>query len=448
MKAAVLAAALAACGAPHTAPAPPPAPPTAAAPAAPDPHAASLDALMQQAVTNGKLVGVSVAVVHDGRPVLEKSYGFADAARTRPLTLDDELAIGSLTKQFTAAAVMTLVEAGKVKLDEPVATYVPAITASVTVRELLEQTTGLPDFAIGDNVGKSHDALLAWIAAAAPAFTPGSKHQYSNTNYWLAARVVEAASGAAFGDYLRDHVLARAGLTATHLCAAPAHVEPTTLRSGEAVAGAPFDYGFYDGAGALCSTIADLLRWQAALFGGKVVDASSFAFMTTPPTLSPEPSKYAAGLVADHLGTHRLIWHNGAVPGGFESALYVLPDDHLVVAVLTNTTRGQPGTSDQLALGLAGAMLSPVPRDLPVDAALSARIAGAYEAGGVVMTLRAEAGGVVMKAPAGEGRLLYQGDDRFVLPWNPSIEVRVVGDTLEIWQVDTKALTLPRAATP
>jgi CubicO group peptidase (beta-lactamase class C family) len=261
MKASVaaLVAALGACGAPHTAPAPAPLP-APRAPPAPDPHAAALDTLVQEVIANAKLVGLSVAVVRDGRPVLEQAYGFADAARTRALALDDELAIGSLTKQLTAAAVMTLVEAGKVKLDEPVATYVPAITARITVRELLEQTTGLPDFAIADNTGKSHDELLAWIAGETPAFTPGSKHEYSNTNYWLLSRVIEAASGATYDAYLRDHVLAPAGLTATHPCRQPAHVEPTVVLIGKAIHGGTFDFTFYDGAGALCSTIADLLR--------------------------------------------------------------------------------------------------------------------------------------------------------------------------------------------
>ena len=445
MKVVVLAAALAACGAPHAV-APAPAPARPAAPPAPDPRVVQLDQVMQRLVTQGGLVGASIAVVRDGRPVLEKAYGFADLARTRPLALDDELAIGSLTKQFTAAGVMTLVEAGKVKLDDPIATYVPAITAPITVRELLQHTSGLPDFAIVENEGKSHDQVIAWIAATTPAFTPGTLYTYSNTNYWLLARVIEAASGASYDDYLRAHVLAPAGLTATHPCSAPAHVEGAALFLGKAIPWKAFDVRFYDGAGDLCSTVPDLLRWQAALFGGKVVLPSSFAFMSTPPTLpGGAKSEYGAGLVRQMFGAHASIWHNGEVTGGYESMLFVVPDEHLTVVYLTNTASPDARVGSLVAVTLASIATAPIPRDLPVDPALAARMAGTYSDGAIV---RADQGGVVMAVSGFEGRLLYQGDGRFVLPWDYSLELRVVGDAIELWQNGAKAATLTRAAAP
>jgi CubicO group peptidase (beta-lactamase class C family) len=181
------------------------------------------------------------------------------------------------------------------------------------------------------------------------------------------------------------------------------------------------------------------------LFGGKVVGASSLAFMTTPPALSPA-TDYAAGLMLDQLGTHRFIWHNGAVPGGFESALYVFPDDHLVIALLTNTAHGEPGTLDLTARALADLMLAPEPRDLPIDRARRDALVGTYQVGPATLVVRADGDGLAMKAPAGEGRLLYQGGDRFVLAWDHAFEARFAGDTLEIWQLGAKLGTATRAA--
>jgi CubicO group peptidase (beta-lactamase class C family) len=440
--------ALAACGAAHVA-TPAAAPKPTPAPAAPDPHAARLDGIMQKVMTSAKPLGVAVGIVHDGQPLLLKAYGFADFARTRPLAIDDELAIGSLTKQFTAAAVMTLVEAGKVKLDDPVATYVPAITAPITVRELLNQTTGLPDFAIPDNMTVPHAVVTAWIAKTSPSFTPGTKHEYSNTNYWLLARVVEAASGASYDDYLRAHVLAPAGLTATHPCSAPAKVEGSAHGILRIKPWDAFDIRGYDGAGDLCSTVHDLLRWQAALFGGKVVDAASFAFMTTPPTLpGGAATDYAAGLVQTTLGTHRAIWHNGEVTGGFESMLFVLPDDHVTVVILTNTASTDAMMTAIIARVLASNAVAPIARDLPVDPGLPERLAGTYQEGGSTFTLRAADGGVVMSSDQREGRLLYQGDGTFVSPWDASIEIHVGNGEVEFWQLGAKLATATRATTP
>jgi CubicO group peptidase (beta-lactamase class C family) len=450
MKVVVVAGVLVACGAPHVAPALAPIPAKPAAPA-PDPRAAQYDKIMQNMMVDARLVGASFAVVHDGQPVLEKAYGFADLARTRPLTLDDELAIGSITKQFTAAAVMTLVEAGKVKLDEPVATYVPAITAPVTVRELLNQTSGLPDFAIPANMVATHDAVLAWIAATTPAFTPGTQYAYSNTNYWLIARVVEAASGAPYDDYLRAHVLAPAGLTATHPCSAPAHVEGSALVPGGTVEPwKAFDIRGYDGAGELCSTVPDLLRWQAALFGGKVVSASSFAFMTTVPALTGgAATTYGAGLVRTPLRSHQALWHNGEVTGGFESMLLTLPDDHVTIVYLSNTATTEARLGSIIAILVADIAVAPTPRDLPGDPALAARIAGTYHDGDrETYTLRAERDGLVMGMTGFEGRLLYQGDGHYVAAWDYSLGIRADGDVVEIWKNGEKAATLSRVTPP
>jgi CubicO group peptidase (beta-lactamase class C family) len=307
--------------------------------AEPPPISDPLDRQAALAVRANHLLGAVVGVERDGRVILERAYGFADLARTRPLTAGDELAIGSLTKQFTAAAVLQLVDDGKIALDAPISTYVPEVAAPVTIRQLLNHTSGLPDYATGANLGKSRDELLAIIGASTPAFPPGTRYAYSNTSYWLLARVTERVTGQPYADVLRARVLAPAGLTATHPCKAPAHVDGSSLalEAKDPIAWPAFDIQFYDGAGELCSTVADLLRWNDALHGGKVVSPASLAFMTTPPVIPGARTQYGAGLIAATLHGKRMYLHTGMVTGGFESELVELPDDHVSVAILSNT---------------------------------------------------------------------------------------------------------------
>ena len=334
---------LVACGGSRDAPAP-----------APDP----LDRQAAIAVRAHHLLGAAIGVERDGRVILARAYGFADLARTRALASDDELPIGSLTKQLTAAAALALVDDGKVSLDAPVSTYVPEVPATVTIRQLLNHTSGLPDYATGPNLGKTKDELLAIIGALSPAFPPGSRFAYSNTNYWLLARVIERASGRDYADFLRDRVLARAGMTATRPCNAPARVEGTSLDADDKPVAwpHPFDIRFYDGAGMMCSTIADLLRWNDALHGGSIVSPASLAVMRTPP--AGIGSQYGAGLIAATLHGKPMYLHTGAVAGGFASELLALPDDRIAVAILGNTDSPEvEAAMQEIAIDLANSAI-------------------------------------------------------------------------------------------
>jgi CubicO group peptidase (beta-lactamase class C family) len=385
-------------------------------------------------------VGLDVAVVRDGRVLLEKQYGFQDLAHTKPLAPGTVFEIGSLTKQFTAAAILTLVDAGKVALDAPVSRYLPGFAPPVTIAQLLNQTSGLPDYARPENLGKDADGIVAAIAAAPSDFAPGTQWEYSNSNYFILGRVVERVSGESYADYVSAHVLTPAGMSHTTVCPADgagrAQGSFAAGAAGSAPASAPVvDPSFYGGAGDLCSTTADLLAWQVALFGGKVVSARSLSFMTTAPTLGGgAETSYGAGLVMDAPWKHRRIWHNGAVPSGFESELSFYPDDHLQIVLLTNTLHDPPSVvlggldSDlaEVALGIPASASTPV--DLPLDDDDAARDTGVYATEGVSVRVYEKDGGLRVTLPGGrDTALLNQGGDTFVLEANPNGAYHFVG---------------------
>lgn len=413
-------AALAACGAPEAARPAPLAPPPA-----PNPRAAELDRLAAAAVAKAPLLGLAALVVHHGKVVLDKAYGYATLDRA-PLATSTVFAIGSLTKQFTAAAVLQLVDAGKVKLDEPVTTYVPHLTLPVTVRQLLWQTAGLHED-LEAEVGKQSDALMDVLTGFGTEFPPGTAFRYSNSNYIALGRVVEAASGQPYADYVRDHLVKPLGLAATALCphahggAQPSRIEKDALSAGELP-----DIAFTDAAGALCSTTADLLRWQRALFANQVVSPASLALMTLPGhTTDGASTHYGAGLITDEVAGHKRIWHNGALGFGYTSQLAYYPDDDLQIALLANTY-GPRDALGKLDTRLAHAALGiPIP---PLDRALAAELTGMYGPPIVTIELRVIDDELhLLIASDGEDHVLIpHGTDQLAFEDVPRFACRVV----------------------
>jgi CubicO group peptidase (beta-lactamase class C family) len=451
------------CGAAHApaAPAVPVAPAVPAAPAVPSvvayaSRAPALEAIVERARDHAHLLGLAVAVVDHGHVVIEKGYGFTDLDRARPITADTVFAIGSLSKQFTAAAVLRLVDAGKLKLSDRVATYLPAITGDITIQELLWQTAGLAEYAWGINLGKRPDELLRIIGESPRSFASGTKWEYSNSNYFVLGRLVELVANQPYADYLRDQVLARAGLTATGVCGPEtAGAHPSVTNAGVLVAGATLDVTFFGGAGAICSNVPDLLRWQDALFGGKVLSPSSLAVMTTAGTLADGTAiSYAAGLIPDRVVAHRRIWHNGAIPREYESQLAWYPDDRLQIVLLTNTFQMPPGqTLGRLELALAAEQLQLAGHDVPLAPGQLARHTGRFTTGAITAVVTTDGERLHVHIDGGiDAVLVHHGASRFVLASNPTVEYRFVlppGDahagTVEVWSDDHELAVLARS---
>jgi CubicO group peptidase (beta-lactamase class C family) len=299
--------------------------------------------------------GASVLVVQDGRTVLARGYGLAEVETRRAVRPESNFRLASLSKQFTATAVMLLDADGRLRYDQPVAELVPGLPAyarAVTLRQLLTHTSGLPDyesFVPDEQTAQVHDAdVPALIARASGAkFAPGTRYDYSNTGYALLALAVERASGRRFADFLRERIFVPSGMTATVAHEAgrstvahraygytvdSAGVRRTDQSNTSAVLG---DGGIY-------SSAVDLARWDAALERNAVVSAEAQRLAWTPPALpGGAPTAYGFGWFAERdAGTLRLTHHGES--RGFTNAILRYPERRLTVVVLTNRTGGAP----------------------------------------------------------------------------------------------------------
>ena len=290
----------------------------------------------------------SVAVVKDGKLAYAKAYGLARLEPPMPATTQMRYSIGSISKQFTAAAILMLAEEGKLSLDDMVSKWIPDLSRAndVTVRQILSMTSGYQDFWPQDYVMPgmlksvtAREILDQW-AKKALDFEPGSKWQYSNTNYVIAGIIAEKAAGVPLIDYLQGKVFGPLHMTSvTNTDIAPlAPTEPVRyMRYGLGpLREAPKEgAGWMFAAGELAMTASDLAQWDIAMINGSVMSPASYRQMETEVMLTNGVgSKYGLGVnVAG--GERRVISHGGEV-SGFTATNLVYPDDRAAIVVLTN----------------------------------------------------------------------------------------------------------------
>ncbi len=297
--------------------------------------------------------GVSVAVEQGGRVVLAKGYGLADVEDRVPATADTVYPIASVTKQFTAAAVMQLVEQGRLRLSDTLGGLLPEIrwrdprARHVTVRQLLTHTSGIPSYDSVPGFGpldpypQTHAAILALITGLPLKFAPGTRAAYSNSGYYLLGLIIERRSGLTYAQYLRRRLFPGLGLSHTGAC--PGRPAPGQAhlyaRGGPAPRAAPpISLVNAYAAGQLCSTVIDLLRWQDALRSGRVVSPASYTQMTTPLRLTDGSTiAYGFGLDLDPINGRPAVSHEGGFPGDAADLTWY-PNDNLAVAVLDNAS--------------------------------------------------------------------------------------------------------------
>jgi D-alanyl-D-alanine carboxypeptidase len=314
-----------------------------------DPPAAAFDAIGARALAKQGAPGFAFAVVHRGRTVYARGFGLANVARNEPVTAGTRFAIGSISKQFTAAAVLQLRGAGKLRLDDPLARYLPSLpnANAITLRMLLNQTSGLHNYPLTTEhpwplTGAiAPERIFAFLATDRPDFEPGARFEYSNTNYAALAGVVARASGMPYDAYLQRKIFtplgmasSGAGLAAQNLPHATPYVGATAFTVPTPIISLDLFYG----AGSVVASAPDLARWDAALIHGTLLGPQSMHDLWTAPRLpNGSPSSYAMGFVPATLAAHREVWHNGLSPnaGGYcYNALF--PDDELAVIVLSN----------------------------------------------------------------------------------------------------------------
>jgi D-alanyl-D-alanine carboxypeptidase len=306
-----------------------------------------LDAKVAATLAAFDAVGVSVAIAQNGSVVYAKAFGQADLAAGRPATANTRYAVGSISKQFTVAALLLEQEQGQLSLDDPVAKYFPDLTRAgeVTVRQLLSHTSGYEDYAPQDYMipewekPTTPETLLTTWAKKPLNFDPGTRWQYSNTNYVLAGKILEKASGEDLMPYLQQKLFAPLGMTSAADCAVKNPADATAYTRfalGPARPALREGSGWYFAAGELCMTASDLARWDAAFLNQQILAAKSYQEFTQEVKLkNGGATHYALGLRLGEMAGTPMVSHGGEV-SGFLAMNSVFPKKKIGIAVLSN----------------------------------------------------------------------------------------------------------------
>lgn len=335
-----------------------------------------LERVMQQPET----VGFSLAVARDDKLLFEAGRGMADLEFEVPADQDTVFRIGSVTKQFTAAAIMNLVESKKLKLDSPVNDLLPDVDLgdhTVTVRQLLNHTSGIPNstahpgfFKSGSALDATHDEFLAFVKDVPFDFEPGESWSYSNTGYYFLGMVVEAVDGRPYAEFLQDEFFDPLGLTRTRFGSArdiiPNRAQGYVFAPVVELTNDPFvNMETLGAAGGLISTAGDLVRWQIALTEGRVVSEASYRKMVDSGVpVGPDGSTYGFGLAVTGTGEGRRIGHAGGIPG-FNSMLVLLPERDMHVAMISNSHLASTVVVELILSAISSAEPPEAPRKAP-----------------------------------------------------------------------------------
>jgi CubicO group peptidase (beta-lactamase class C family) len=308
-----------------------------------------VDQIARQVLESTGVPSASVAVVKDGTLSYAHAYGNARLEPPTPAMADMRYKIGSISKQFTATAILMLAEQGKLSLDDPVSRFVPDLTRAkeVTIRQLLSHTSGYQDYWPQDYVPPfmltpiTADEILTRWARKPLDFDPGTKWQYSNTNYVIAGVIVEKASGMPLLRFLSSHIFEPLGMQSVvnidqdHL----ADTDPTGYMRyalGPLRTAPREGKGWLFAAGELAMPVADLARWDIAMMSQRLLKPSSYQQMQQDVLLkNGTATGYALGLAVRNQAGRRVLEHSGEV-SGFTAENMVFPDDRVAVIVLTN----------------------------------------------------------------------------------------------------------------
>lgn len=314
---------------------------------------ARMEQMLQAAAMDNKFMG-AVLVAQGDTLLLDKGYGSANLEWNIPNTPQTRFRIGSLTKQFAAAAVLLLEERGKLKLDDPIKAYYPDAPAGwdkITLFNLLTQTSGIPDYTDAPDFGntmklqRTKQQLIAEVRDKKLDFAPGEKFAYSNTNYVLLAQVIEEAGGEAFQKFVQDNIFTPLGMKDSSFDSSALMerlASPYSRRNGVIVNATYIDPSVQAGGGAVCSTTHDLLIWEKALLGGKLLGPASLKKMLTPfrdarGPGAPHKAGYGMGVyVGTDIDGRREIAHTGS-SAGVITMMAAWPDDKLIVILLSNS---------------------------------------------------------------------------------------------------------------
>ncbi len=338
--------------------------------------------------------GAAVLVAQKGRIIYHKAFGMANLELGVPLRPDHVFRIGSVSKQFTAAAILQLMEQGKLSLDDDLTRFIPdypTMGKKITVEHLLTHTSGIKSYTeMKEWTPEVHRkdftpaALVDFFKNQPMDFEPGTQYQYNNSGYILLGYIIEKVSGESYGAYISEHIFKPLGMHNSYY----GDVEPVIRNrvagySRSGTGGAYTNAAFLSmtqpyAAGSLMSTVEDLYTWTKALHSGKVIKPESFKKATTPYVLpNGSNTHYGYGLQMGNLFGSPTVEHSGGI-NGFLSDLVYLPKEDVCVAILTNCDCEPP--RDLSAKVAALAIGKPfAPAAIQVDAATLEQYTGVYE---------------------------------------------------------------------
>ena len=320
----------------------------AAAPLVAQPNpSAKIDRYVQAEMHRQKIPGLSLAVIRNGRITILKSYGLANVEHGVPVKPETVFQSGSIGKQFTAAAVMLLVQEGKISLEDEITKFFPAVPTSwgkITIRHLLNHTSGLGDFPPEIDLRRdySEDEYFESLKKTPLAFEPGTKWDYSNAGYASLGILIRKVTGKFYGDVLQEMMFQPLGMSTTRVIS-EADIVPNRAAGYRLVNGelknqewvSPSTNSTADGS--LYFTILDLAKWDAALYTDKPLKHATLTEIWKPTTLSDGQRKpYGFGWHTDTIHNRRVVYHGGAWQG-FKSSIIRFLDDRLTIIFLANS---------------------------------------------------------------------------------------------------------------
>jgi len=324
---------------------------------------------MNAAVRVNRFSG-SILVARDGKPLISRGYGMANLELDVPNKPQTVFRLGSLTKQFTAMAIMILQERGKLHTNDPICNYLsdcPAAWQSITIRNLLTHTSGIPDYTSLPNfvqtmqLPSTHANLVDRFKHMPLEFTPGEKFKYTNSGYYLLGMIIEQTSGKSYADFLQKNIFAPLSMTHTGYDQPARLIKHRAggyeLQDNSIINASYIDISIPFAAGALYSTTEDLLLWDQALYTEKLVSRKIL-----PEIFTPFKDGYGYGWGITKQFDRQRIGHDGGI-NGFSSSIIRFPSDHVTAIVLSNN---QNAPSGEIASSLA-AIIFGAPYKMPQE---------------------------------------------------------------------------------
>jgi CubicO group peptidase (beta-lactamase class C family) len=365
-------------------------------------NANRMDEVARYYVDNDQFMG-SVLVARGDEVLFSKAYGSANLEWNVPNTLNTKFRIGSITKQFTAVAILLLEERGKLKLDDPIKSYYPAAPAAwdaITLRHLLGHTSGIPNY----TDTPESDRMITWPSTPEDLlkpvqdkpleFQPGAEMRYCNTGYVLLGMTIEKASGIRYAEFLKQNIFDPLAMKDSgyddNALILPQRAAGYSRGPAGLVNAMYVDMTTPYAAGALYSTVEDLLRWERGLFGNKLLSDASLKKLTT-----KGKGHYGFGVSLVEESGRQVIEHGGAIPG-FNAKLAYYPNSNVVVVALSNLAGpGAVSIAQKLGSLVHGdaVVLPPERKSISVPANVLQKYVGSYELEpGVAMNVTLENG--------------------------------------------------------